>query len=62
VLSLTLLEAAIRGGDTRLTRELVAERHGRKPDTPFSRDLWQRWFQPRRAAVAGAQAQSAPGV
>jgi len=44
VLSRTLLEAAIRAGDSHLTRELAAERHRRKPATPFSRELWQRWL------------------
>lgn len=39
VLSLTLIEAAIRAGHARLARALAAERAALKPDSPFTRTV-----------------------
>jgi tetratricopeptide (TPR) repeat protein len=42
VLGLTLVEAALRGGQTRLARALAAERMNVKPSSPFNRALTER--------------------
>ena len=42
VLPLTLVEAALRGGQARLARALAAERMNVKPSSPFNRALTER--------------------
>ena len=42
VLALTLVEAALRGGQARLARALAAERMNVKPSSPFNRALTER--------------------
>jgi tetratricopeptide (TPR) repeat protein len=42
VLGLTLVEAALRGGQARLARALAAERMNLKPSSPFNRALTER--------------------
>jgi hypothetical protein len=42
VLSLTLLEAALRGKDWSLAQVLAGERLAAKPDSPLARELWGR--------------------
>jgi tetratricopeptide (TPR) repeat protein len=42
VLALTLVEAALRGGQTRLARALAAERMNVRPSSPFNRSLVER--------------------
>jgi hypothetical protein len=42
VLGLTLVEAALRGGQARLARALAAERMNVKPSSPFNRALTER--------------------
>ncbi len=42
ILSLTLIEAALRGGQPRLARALLAERTSLKPDSPFAWHLTAR--------------------
>jgi hypothetical protein len=41
-LALTLIEAALRGGQARLARALAAERTNLKPTSPFNRELTER--------------------
>jgi len=42
VISLTLIEAALRSGQARMARALVAERRSLKPSSPFNSQLWDR--------------------
>jgi tetratricopeptide (TPR) repeat protein len=42
VLSLTLLEAALRGKDSSLAHVLAGERLAAKPDSPLAQELWAR--------------------
>jgi hypothetical protein len=42
VLSLTLLEAALRGKDSSLAHVLAGERLAAKPDSPLAQELWTR--------------------
>jgi tetratricopeptide (TPR) repeat protein len=50
VLALTLLEAALRGGDLGLARHLATARLAAKPESPFARGLRARAGEERRAA------------
>jgi hypothetical protein len=42
IFALTLVEAALRGGQVRLARALAAERTNVKPTSPFTRELTER--------------------
>lgn len=42
VISLTLIEAALRSGQARMARALAAERRSLKPSSPFNSQLWER--------------------
>jgi tetratricopeptide (TPR) repeat protein len=42
VLSLTLLEAALRGGERSLARAVAGERIAAKPDSPLAQEMWAR--------------------
>jgi hypothetical protein len=50
VLSLTLLEAALRGKDRSLAQVLAGERLAAKPDSPLAKELWGRAGGRRMAA------------
>jgi hypothetical protein len=52
VLSLTLLEAALRGGEWALARALAGERVAAKPESPLARGLMSRATGLARAALA----------
>ena len=53
LVTLTLIEAAIRGGDTALARGLAAERADLKPRSPFT------WILAARAAESAGEAATA---
>ena len=42
VITLTLIEAAIRAGDQTRARHYIAERRVHKPDSAWGRRLWSR--------------------
>jgi Flp pilus assembly protein TadD len=53
VISLTLIEAAIRDGQAKLARALAAERTALKPSSPFN------WQLAARALVANGESEQA---
>jgi hypothetical protein len=58
LISLTLIEAALRGGQSRLARALAAERRALKPASPYNWQLWGRALHGLGDAAGAAQARS----
>jgi tetratricopeptide (TPR) repeat protein len=59
LISLTLIESALRGGQGRLARALAAERRALKPSSPSSWQLWGRALQGLGDAAGAEQARNA---